>query len=253
MYKSYLLALRTRGLLEGAHMRYAIIQSGGKQYKAVEGQTLEVDRLNLEAGKKVDLKDVLLVSDGENVLIGSPTLSGAKVAATVVEEFKGPKVIVFKYRPRKRYRVKSGHRQLYTRLMVEAIEAKGFPAAPAKQEEPKAEAPAKQAAPAKKAAPPKKKPAPKAAKPAASKAKAPAPKKAEPKKKEPSTRKRLSGFEFNARTLASLEEAGITTVAAALSKLEEGDEAMLEVNGIGPAGLDEIKSVLKKAGYKLPK
>ena len=233
-------------------MRYAIIQSGGKQYKAVEGETLEVDRLNLEAGKKLDLNEVLLVSDGENVLVGAPTLSGAKVAVTVVDEFKGPKVIVFKYRPRKHYRVKTGHRQTYTRLMVESIQATGFPAAPAREEtvvEAPAETPKKAAAP--------KKEAPKATKPAASKAKAPAAKPAAPKKEakqsEPSTRKKLSSFDFNARTLSALEEGGVTTVAALLSKLEAGDQAVLDISGVGPAALVEIKSVLKKAGYKLPK
>ena len=213
-------------------MRYAIIESGGKQYKAVEGQTIEVDLLSTEVGKKLKLDGVLLVADGDNVVIGSPTVSGASVSTTVVDHFKGPKIIVFKYHPRKRYRLKKGHRQQYTRLMVESIDAKGVAKAAAKEEakeEPKA-AP-KQEAKAEK---------PKAeAKPAA--------------KEEPSTRKKLSSFEFNARTLSALEEAGVSTVAAALKKLEEGDEAVLEINGIGPAGLDEIKDVLKKAGYSLPK
>jgi large subunit ribosomal protein L21 len=240
-------------------MRYAIIESGGKQYKAVEGETLEVDRLHLEAGKKVDLKEVLLVSDGENVLIGSPTLSGAKVAVTVVDEFKGPKVVVFKYRPRKRYRVKRGHRQLYTRLLVDSIEAKGFPSTPAHEELPAADQLQKASgdpAPTKVAA--SKRQSPKAARPVApkkqsAKAAKPAAPKKESKASAPSTRKRLSSFEFNARTLSALEEAGFSTVAAVLSKLEEGDPAVLEINGVGPAALDEIKSVLKKAGYKLPK
>lgn len=213
-------------------MRYAIIESGGKQYKAVEGQTIEVDLLSTEVGKKLKLDGVLLVADGDNVVIGSPTVSGASVSTTVVDHFKGPKIIVFKYHPRKRYRLKKGHRQQYTRLMVESIEAKGVAKAAAKEEakeEPKA-AP-KQESKAEK---------PKAeAKPAA--------------KEEPSTRKKLSSFEFKARTLSALEEAGVSTVAAALKKLEEGDEAVLEINGIGPAGLDEIKDVLKKAGYSLPR
>lgn len=221
-------------------MRYAIIQSGGKQYKAVEGKTIEVDLLTDEVGKKLTLEEVLLVADGENVLIGAPVVSGAKVAATVVDHFKGPKITVFKYHPRKRYRLKKGHRQQYTRLMVESIDAKDLARAAAKAEQPQAETqmaakPAKAEAAAKKETPgAEKKPAPAA-------------------KEEPSTRKKLSSFEFNARTLSALEDAGISTVAAALKKLEAGDEAMLDVNGIGPAGLDEIKRVLKKAGYKLPK
>src|SRR3990170_467924 len=73
-------------------MRYAIIQNGGKQYKAVEGQAIEVDRLDVEVGKKLDLTDVLLVSDGDKVMVGTPTLSGAKVAATVLAQDQGPKV-----------------------------------------------------------------------------------------------------------------------------------------------------------------
>ena len=104
------------------------------------------------------------------------------------------------------------------------------------------------AKPATKAAPAKPSPV---TQPAAAKAPSkPAPAKA--KAEEPSTRKKLSSLEFSARTLASLEDAGVTTVAAAIKKLEEGNQAALDINGIGPAGLDEIKKVLKKAGYTLP-
>lgn len=216
-------------------MRYAIIESGGKQYKAVEGQTIEVDLLSTEVGKTLTLDGVLLVADGDNVAIGSPTVSGASVSTTVVDHIKGPKIIVFKYHPRKRYRLKKGHRQQYTRLMVESIDAKGLAKTAAKVE-PKVEA---EAAPKQEA----KTEAPKAEKPKAE---------AKPAAKEPSTRKKLSSFEFNARTLSALEDAGVTTVSAALKKLDEGDDAVLEINGIGPAGLDEIKDVLKQAGYKLP-
>ncbi|HEY4718558.1 MAG TPA: 50S ribosomal protein L21 [Anaerolineales bacterium] len=178
-------------------MRYAIIQKGGKQYKAVEGQTIEVDLLEMEVGKKVDLTEVLLVSDGDKVLVGTPTLSDASVAATVVAQDQGPKVTVFKYKPKIRYRVKTGHRQKYTRLQIDSIEVKGLtrseaakqaaPAAEPKAEKPearrkptaakptaaKAAASAKKQAAKKPAAPPKKKPA----------AKKPATRKAKPKKK----------------------------------------------------------------------
>lgn len=106
-------------------MKYAIVESGGKQYKAVEGQTIEVDLLPLDVGKKIDLKDVLLVSDEGKVTIGTPTIAGSKVTATVAEHFKAPKIIVFKYKSRERYRVKQGHRQRYTSLMIEAIVTKG--------------------------------------------------------------------------------------------------------------------------------
>lgn len=104
-------------------MKYAIIESGGKQYKAVEGDNIVVDRLPIEPGTKIDLSDVLLISDDGKVTVGTPTISGAKVSATVVEEFKGPKVIIFKYHPKKRYRLKKGHRQWHTRLQIEEIMA----------------------------------------------------------------------------------------------------------------------------------
>ena len=102
-------------------MKYAIVESGGKQYKAVEGETIEVDRLPVNAGDKFDLERVLMVVDGDDIAVGTPTLGGVQVYTTVVDHFKGPKIIVFKYSPRKRIRVKSGHRQQYTRLMVNSI------------------------------------------------------------------------------------------------------------------------------------
>ena len=115
-------------------MKYAIIESGGKQYKAVEGGTIEVDRLAIELGKKVDLKDVLLVVDGKEISVGMPKVSGAKVTTRVVEQFKAPKIIVFKYKSRQRYRVKQGHRQRYTRLLVENIQTAAKKAAAAEAE-----------------------------------------------------------------------------------------------------------------------
>ncbi len=102
-------------------MKYAIVEQGGKQYKAVPGSTIEVDRLPVEEGAAVELERVLLVADGEQILIGTPTVPGAKVKATVEAHFKGPKIIVFKYKPRKRYRRKKGHRQQYTRLRIDEI------------------------------------------------------------------------------------------------------------------------------------
>jgi len=102
-------------------MRYAIVESGGKQYKAVEGEPIEVDRLPVNAGDKVSLERVLMLVDGDDVTIGTPIVSDLLVNTTVVDHFKGPKIIVFKYSPKKRIRVKNGHRQQYTRLMVDAI------------------------------------------------------------------------------------------------------------------------------------
>ncbi len=119
-------------------MKYAIIESGGKQYRAVEGGTLDVDRLSVEPGKKLDLENILLMADGEDVKVGTPVVNGILVRAVVLAHVKGPKVVTFKYRPKKRIRVKSGHRHQYTRLMVEFIgspDEEGKPARMAKPAE----------------------------------------------------------------------------------------------------------------------
>jgi large subunit ribosomal protein L21 len=164
-------------------MRYAIIQTGGKQYKAVEGESIEVEKLDLEVGKKVELGDVMLVADGDTVMVGKPTLADAKVAATVLAQDKGEKISVFKYKPKIRYRVKTGHRQKLTRLQIDSINVTGLA---------KSEAPAKAAAPA--AAPAEAKPKAKAKSAAKPKAKTPAKKKAPakasaPKKTKPKAKK----------------------------------------------------------------
>jgi len=101
---------------------YAIIETGGKQYKVQPGQTIEVEKLPAAVGDKVTLDRVLLVADGEQVTVGRPTVEGARVQATVVGEGKGRKVIIYKYLPRHRYRRKKGHRQLFTRLRIDDIE-----------------------------------------------------------------------------------------------------------------------------------
>jgi large subunit ribosomal protein L21 len=103
-------------------MKFAIVEDGGKQYKAVVGQTIEVDRFSAEVGDELDLEHVLLVTDNGQTTVGVPYVEGAVVKATVVAQVQAPKVIVFKYKPKKRYRVKQGHRQKYTRLMIDAIE-----------------------------------------------------------------------------------------------------------------------------------
>jgi len=105
-------------------MQYAIVESGGKQYRAVPGETIEVDRLHKEVGEQVALK-VLLLADGDEIAVGTPYVENATVQASVVAQFKAPKVIVFKYKPKERYRRKRGHRQQYTRLKIEAIKVEG--------------------------------------------------------------------------------------------------------------------------------
>jgi large subunit ribosomal protein L21 len=102
-------------------MKYAIVEDGGKQYKAVEGSTIEVDYYPAEIGEPVELENVLLLVNDSAVSVGQPYLTGAKVQASVAAQVKGPKLIVFRYRPKKRIRRKTGHRQKYTRLHIQAI------------------------------------------------------------------------------------------------------------------------------------
>jgi large subunit ribosomal protein L21 len=103
-------------------MKYAIFESGGKQYKAVEGATVQVDQLSANVGDKISLDAVLLLVDDDKIEVGTPNVSNASVKVTVLNHEKGPKIVVFKYRPKKRYRVKTGHRQQYTRLVIDSIE-----------------------------------------------------------------------------------------------------------------------------------
>lgn len=100
---------------------YAVVESGGRQYKAIEGRAITVEQLPHETGVEIELDRVLLIADGDDVLVGRPVIEGAKVKATVLGEEKGPKIRVFKMHPRKRYRRRKGHRQTYTRLRVDEI------------------------------------------------------------------------------------------------------------------------------------
>lgn len=102
-------------------MKYAIVESGGKQYKAVEGETIAVDRLPVNPGEDVKLEHVLFVADGDQFSIGTPFVGGIETLASVVEHFRGDKTLAFRYSPKKRIRVHRGHRQEYTRLLIESI------------------------------------------------------------------------------------------------------------------------------------
>jgi large subunit ribosomal protein L21 len=99
---------------------YAIIEFKGKQYKAEKGAVLKVDKIDAESGSTVDIDSVLLVS-GDTVEVGSPYVQGARVSAVVETHGKGPKIIVFKYKPKKDYRRKNGHRQEYSVIKVQDI------------------------------------------------------------------------------------------------------------------------------------
>ena len=100
---------------------YAIIETGGKQYRVTPGQILDIERLDVAEGETVELERVLLIADDDKVTVGMPTIEGAKVVATSQGEGKGKKIIVFKYKPKVRYRKKTGHRQPYTRLVIDRI------------------------------------------------------------------------------------------------------------------------------------
>ncbi|CRZ34403.1 LSU ribosomal protein L21P [Herbinix hemicellulosilytica] len=101
---------------------YAIIATGGKQYKVAEGDIIKVEKLGLEAGAEVTFDQVLAVNNGK-LVVGNPTVAGAKVTATVIEEGKNKKIIVFRYKPKKGYHKKKGHRQPYTKVKIEKIHA----------------------------------------------------------------------------------------------------------------------------------
>ena len=103
-------------------MKYAIIRSGARQFRCVEGTTIEVDRLPVEAGASHTFGEVLLIANDGAVTIGNPTIPGSAFNTTVVDEFRAPKVIAFRYKAKERQRRKRGHRETYTRLMVNTIE-----------------------------------------------------------------------------------------------------------------------------------
>lgn len=100
---------------------YAVVESGGKQYRVEEGATVQVERLDAEPGAALTLERVLLVAEGDTVKIGAPVVKGATVTAKVVGHGRGRKVVVFKYKAKAHYRRKRGHRQSYTSLLIEKI------------------------------------------------------------------------------------------------------------------------------------
>ncbi len=103
---------------------YAVIETGGKQYKVQEGDKLKIEKLALEAGSKVEFDKVLAVGEGENIEVGTPSVSGAKVQAEVVTEGRGPKIKILKFRRRKHSMKRQGHRQDYTEVVIKSIKTK---------------------------------------------------------------------------------------------------------------------------------
>jgi large subunit ribosomal protein L21 len=118
---------------------YAVINSGGKQYRLTEGELIDLERLDGEIGDQVVFDRVLLIENGESPLIGAPTVDGARVVGTIVKQGKGDKIVVFKFKRRKMYRRRTGHRQLLTTVKIDSIEAPGKAKAAASAEKKKVE------------------------------------------------------------------------------------------------------------------
>ena len=141
----------------------AIVKISGKQFKVAKDTKLFVNRIDAKEGSKVSFDDVLLIDNGSKVIVGNPVVKDASVEAKVLKHLKDDKVIVFKKKRRKGYRVKNGHRQSLTEIIIEKVTEKTAKAKPAKKSEESKATKAKKAAPkAKKAAPKAKKAAPKA-------------------------------------------------------------------------------------------
>jgi large subunit ribosomal protein L21 len=128
---------------------YAVIKTGGKQYRVEEGRAIKVDRLTGEPGDTVELGEVLLLANGDDITIGAPFVEGARVVGTIAEQGRSRKIVVFRYKNKTRHRKKTGHRQHFTRVLVSDILAKGErpkerpqPVAKAEPAAPAAEAPA---------------------------------------------------------------------------------------------------------------
>lgn len=120
---------------------YAVVRTGGKQYRVQEGRPVTIERLPGEAGQTVELNDVLLLADGDAITVGTPTVEGARVVGTIAEQGRAKKILVFRYKNKTRARKKNGHRQQFTTLMVDDVlgpgqqpKAKAAVAAPAAEE-----------------------------------------------------------------------------------------------------------------------
>ncbi len=197
---------------------YAIVEMAGQQFKVAKDQKVYVHRLQTEEGKKVTFDNVLLLDDGKNITVGAPAIDGAAVEAKVIKHLRGDKVIVFKKKRRKGYKVKNGHRQSLTEIVVESIIAKGAKKAAPKKEEKSA----------KEVAAPKAKTEPKKAAPKKTETKA----KAEPKKAtvKADDLKKIEGI--GPKIAETLIAAGIATFAdLSKAKPTEISEIIADVRG----------------------
>ena len=120
-------------LTESLTMTYAIVKTGGKQYRVEPGTSIVVEKIAADEGSTVELDEVLMISDDSSTTIGTPLVEGAKVVAEVETQAKGDKIIVLKYKRKTRYAVKSGHRQRLTKLAIKEIVTGGAAAAPARR------------------------------------------------------------------------------------------------------------------------
>ena len=103
---------------------YAVVETGGKQYRVQEGDTILVEKLDVAVGEKFVFERVLMISDGETIKVGTPIVDSCNVYGTVVEHGKGEKLVIFKYKAKKDYRKKQGHRQPYTMIKIEKVSAR---------------------------------------------------------------------------------------------------------------------------------
>lgn len=122
-YAPGVIALNGEMIKKRGYKMYAILETGGKQYRVAEGESCRVERLPAEVGTEISFDRVLVVGEGDNLLVGSPVVAGASVKALVKSHGKGRKIIVYKYKAKKNYRRKQGHRQPYTELYIKKIEA----------------------------------------------------------------------------------------------------------------------------------
>jgi len=261
---------------------YAVIKTGGKQYRVSPGDVLKVETLTAEVGASVNFEEVLMISDGDKLTVGSPLVASAKVAATVIAHGRAKKVEIIKFKRRKHHQKRTGHRQNFTQVQIQNINGKGKPEnvmAP-KTEEALAEAKATSEATttkpaAKKATKPTKPDAKKAAKPAKPAAKKPAAKKAAPKAKasekktatKPTATKTAAKKETAKKPAAKKDTAEkkptakkAATKKAATKKSSTKDD-LTKIEGIGPkaaealtaAGLATFADVSKSTPTKIKK